>query len=64
MYFDTVGELRDLIVIKRDDFGPFEEIFIYIYNLVCSSSDELKERKRFVNIFLHYMYHTCSIGLK
>jgi len=64
MYFDTVGELRDLIVIKRDDFGPFEEIFIYIYNLVCSSSDELKGRKRFVNIFLHYMYHTCSIGLK
>ena len=64
MYYDTVSELRDLIIIKREEFGQFEEIFTFIYNLVCSSSEELKGRKRFVNIFLHYMYHTCSIGIK
>lgn len=64
VYYDIVSELRDLIVIKRQDFGAFEEIFVFIYKLVCAGNNELRGKKRFVNIFLHYMYHTCSIGLK
>jgi len=64
-YFDIVDELRDLIIVKRGDFGLFEEIFVFIYKRVCESSDSrLKGKKRYVNTFLHYMYHTCSIGLK
>lgn len=64
LYYDVVSEIRDLIVLKRGNFGAFEEIFIFIYNLVCQSSRILRGKKRFVNIFLHYMYHTCSIGKK
>lgn len=64
-YFDIVDELRDLIIVKREDFGAFEEIFVFIYKSVCESNDSrLKGKKRYVNTFLHYMYHTCSIGLK
>lgn len=64
-YFDIVDELRDLIIVKREDFGAFEKIFVFIYKSVCESNDSrLKGKKRYVNTFLHYMYHTCSIGLK
>ncbi|WP_223032689.1 ABC-three component system protein [Hanstruepera marina] len=63
-YYDCVDELRQIITIRRDDFGAFEEILIFIRKLVCDGSTKLKGSKRFVTIFLHYMYFTCSIGIK
>ena len=63
-YYDCVNELSQVILINRDDFGAFEEVLLYIYKLVCDGSTALKGSKRFVSVFLHYMYYTCSIGLK
>jgi hypothetical protein len=63
-YYDCINELSQVILIHRDDFGAFEEVLFYIYKLVCDGSTALKGSKRFVSVFLHYMYYTCSIGLK
>ncbi len=61
-YFDTAYELNQLIFLKRDNFGLFEEIFVFIYKLICDGSESLKNSKRHVMTFLHYMYYECLIG--
>lgn len=63
-YFDVVSELSNLITIKRDNFDAFEEIFLFIYKMVCDGNQELKRTKKHIWTFLHYMYYNCEIGLK
>lgn len=63
-YYDVVSELSNQITIKRDNFDAFEEIFLFIYKMICDGSKELKGTKRHVTTFLHYMYYNCEIGLK
>lgn len=63
-YFDTAYELNQLISIKRDSFDLFEEIFLFIYQLICDGSTPLMGSKRHVMTFLHYMYYECLIGKK
>jgi hypothetical protein len=63
-YFDTAYELNQLISLKRDDFDLFEEIFVFIYKLICDGSTSLKGSKKHVMVFLHYMYYECLIGKK
>lgn len=63
-YFDIVSELSSLITLKRDNFGVFEEIFIFIYQKVADGSKELKGSKRHLLTLLHYMYMNCEIGQK
>lgn len=64
MYFDIASELNQIITIKRENFGGFEEIFVFIYDKICSRSTELIGKKRHVLTFLHYMYFHCDIGKK
>lgn len=64
LYYDIVSDLREIIQIKREDFDAFEHIFRYISDFVCQGAEELTGKKRYVTIFLHYMYINCSIGLK
>lgn len=61
-FFDIAAELRNLILIKRDNFLSFEEIFIFIYKKICDGSD--LKGKRHIFTLLHYMYCECLIGLK
>lgn len=63
-YFDTAHELNQIISLKRDNFDAFEELFVYIYQLICDGSMVLKGGKRHVTTFLHYMYVECLIGKK
>ena len=63
-YFDTAHELNQMITLNRNDFGSFEEIFIYIYKFICDGDQCLKGAKRHVTTFLHYMYYECLIGKK
>jgi hypothetical protein len=63
-YYDCVNELSQLILIKRSDFGAFEEVLMYIYKLICDGDLKMMRSKRYVSVFLHYMYYSCSIGLK
>ncbi len=63
IYLDAAFELKNLITVKRDEFGAFEEIFVHIYNIVCDKNPKLRN-KRFIYVFLHYMYFNCDIGQK
>lgn len=63
IYYDIVTELNNIITLKREDFGQFEEIFNYIYNIIKVDPD-YRAKKKFIWIVLHYMYFTCSIGNK
>lgn len=61
-FYDIAAELRNLILLKRDNFLAFEEIFIFIYKKICDGSDI--RGKRHIFTLLHYMYCECLIGLK
>jgi len=61
-FYDIAAELRNLILLKRDNFLAFEEIFIFIYKKICDRSDI--RGKRHIFTLLHYMYCECLIGLK
>jgi len=63
-YFDIAAELSSLITIKRGNFDAFEEIFIHIYQSICTGNAQLKGSKRHVMTLLHYMYFECLIGMK
>jgi len=64
IYQDLAMELNSIITIKREDFYAFEEIFVYLYNYVKDRNVDLNRKKRFISIFLHYMYFNCDIGKK
>ena len=64
-YYDTFAdELRGKIIVKRDSFDKFEEVFAYLFDHIIDTVPELKPKRRLVNVFLHYMYCQCDIGRK
>jgi hypothetical protein len=64
-FYDIAAELRNLILLKRDNFSAFEEIFIFIYKKAYTGRDMRDMRgKRHLFTLLHYMYCECLIGLK
>ena len=63
-YYDTANELNEMISLKREDFDAFEELFVYIYQLITNGVSSLKGAKRHITTFLHYMYVECLIGKK
>ncbi len=64
IYFDVAAELSQIIILKRDNFDLFEEIFVFIYQLICDGSVILKGGKRHITTLLHFMYFECLIGRK
>jgi len=64
MYYDIASELSQLITMKRTDFGGFEEIFLFIYDKMCSGNNSFLGKKIHVTTFLHFMYFSCDIGKK
>lgn len=61
-FYDIAAELRNLILLKRNNFLAFEEVFIFIYKKICDGNDI--RGKRHIFTLLHYMYCECLIGLK
>ena len=63
-YNNTVFELKEKIIVKRSEYGQFEEIFYYLYDYIFDNNEKsLKEERKLVWIFLHYMYFNCDIGV-
>jgi len=64
-YDNTVSDLQDEILIKRDEYSAFEEILNHLYKLILDSkNDKLCKNRRLIRVFLHYMYVNCQIGIK
>ncbi len=65
MYYDnTVSDLQEEIIVKRSEYDQFREIFSDLYKYILDNNmDSLKERRKLVRVFLHYMYFNCDIGV-
>lgn len=63
-YENTVSDLQAIVIIKRDEFHMFEEILHELYSFIMAhNSRELKDNRKLVRVFLHYMYWHCDIGV-
>jgi hypothetical protein len=62
LYHDSADELKQKIVTNRDSFESFDAILTYVSDYVIERAPTLRTRKRYVRLFLHYMYHDCDIG--
>jgi hypothetical protein len=62
MYEDTADEIRRKLIMAAPPFESFDEALTCIIDLVTADNPELKKRRRFATVFLHYMYYTCDIG--
>lgn len=63
-YDNTVAELQSKITAKRDEFAEFDHIFNYIFDYLIDRHDDLKQHRKLVLVFLHYMYFNCDLGRK
>jgi hypothetical protein len=62
-YDNTVADLQEIIVISRDDYATFDEIFHYLFEYVFQHNiEKLKDSRSLIRIFLHFMYFKCDIG--
>lgn len=62
MYEDTADEIRRKLITATPPFDNFDEALTGIIDLVTADNPELRRRRRFATVFLHYMYYTCDIG--
>jgi hypothetical protein len=62
LYHDTADEIRAKLVVNGDKFDSFDEALTYLSDYVVSNVPGLRGKKRYVRVFLHYMYWTCDIG--
>ena len=62
IYHDIADELRQKIAKFRDNFECFEEVIIYIFDLVKDARPDMRGRRRYVTFLLCYMYDDCDIG--
>jgi hypothetical protein len=62
LYEDTASEIRQKLLVSRALFGSFDHVLSHLVELVVGNNPQLKFKKRFAAIFLHYMYYTCDIG--
>lgn len=65
VYYDnTIDDIQSKVLVKRDEFNTFEEIIEYLYEFVFRSHEiELRNDRRLIRVFLHYMYYHCDIGV-
>lgn len=62
-YDNTVSDLQEQIIIKRNDYNTFDELFNAMYEFILANNkEELKDSRKLIRVFLHYMYFKCDIG--
>jgi hypothetical protein len=62
-YDNTISDLQGKIVIKRSELSAFEELLETLFDYIFENSPELKDRRKLIRVFLHYMYFNCDIGV-
>lgn len=62
-YDNTVSDLQGKIVIKRSDYSVFEELLETLFDYIFENSPGLKDSRKLIRVFLHYMYFNCDIGV-
>jgi hypothetical protein len=63
MYSNTVSDLQGAITVERNRFNEFEHIIEHLIAYIVGNNEkELKDIRRIVRVFLHFMYFNCDIG--
>lgn len=63
MYSNTVSDLQDAITVERSRFNEFEHIIKHLIEYtVGNNEDKLKDLRKIVRVFIHFMYFNCDIG--
>jgi len=63
MYSNTVSDLQDAITVERNRFNEFEHIIKHLVEYtVGNNDDKLKDLRKIVRVFIHFMYFNCDIG--
>ncbi|MDO1512269.1 hypothetical protein Q2T41_06330 [Maribacter confluentis] len=62
-YENTIDDINAKIIVHRTDFEKFEMILEFLYDFIVENNTELKNKRRLVRLFLHYMYYNCDIGI-
>ncbi len=63
MYSNTVSDLQDAITIQRNRFNEFEHIIGHLVDYTVGNNEEkLKDLRKIVRVFIHFMYFNCDIG--
>jgi hypothetical protein len=63
IYYNFADELSNKIEVKRENFDKFEEVFMYLYDLIFEANRiDLNKDRRLIWIFLHHLYFNCHIG--
>jgi hypothetical protein len=63
MYSNTVSDLQDIITIERSRFNEFEHIIKHLVDYIVNNNEEkLKDLRKIVRVFIHFMYFNCDIG--
>jgi hypothetical protein len=64
LYHDSADELKQKILVKRNEFASFDEVFIFLIEEIQTRQEALRGKRRLISILLHYMYFDCEIGSK
>lgn len=63
MYSNTVSDLQDAITVQRSRFNEFEHVVKHLIDYtVGNNEDKLKDLRKIVRVFIHFMYFNCDIG--
>jgi len=63
MYSNTVSDLQEAIIVGRNRFNEFEHIIKHLVDYTVGNNEEkLKDLRRIVRVFVHFMYFNCDIG--
>jgi hypothetical protein len=63
MYSNTVSDLQDAITVERSRFNEFEHVIKHLIDYtVGNNEDKLRDLRKIVRVFIHFMYFNCDIG--
>lgn len=63
MYSNTVSDLQEAITVERNRFNEFEHVIKHLVDYVVGNNEaKLKDLRKTVRVFIHFMYFNCDIG--
>jgi hypothetical protein len=63
MYSNTVSDLQAKILLDRNRFNEFQHLLEHLVDFIVNNNEEkLKDLRKIVRVFVHFMYFNCDIG--
>lgn len=63
LYESVIDEFQQKILAKRKDYQSFDEVMIYLRDLLFKRDPILRAHKRLTSTMLFYMYWNCDVGV-